>query len=323
VGGEGDVAIAVAVLDDYQGVAQAYADWSTVPGGADVHAFRDHIADPDDLVAALAPFPVVVAMRERTPFPRDVLERLPELKLLVTTGPVNAAIDVAAARERGVEVAGTGGLLSNTVELTWALLLALVKKLPQETAAVRSGRWQTVVGGDLAGRTLGLVGLGRIGGQMATIAAVFGMDVIAWSTNLDAAKAAEQGARYVAKDELFARADVVSIHLQLSERTRGIVGGAELAAMKPTAYLVNTSRGPIVDEEALAATLAAGTIAGAGLDTFGTEPLPAGHPFRMLPNVIATPHVGYVSERCYEIFWRDIVEDVAAWVAGAPVRPVR
>jgi phosphoglycerate dehydrogenase-like enzyme len=315
--------IRVAVLDDYQGVAEAYADWGTVPGGVELQAFRDHIADEDALVAALAPFPVVVAMRERTPFPRSVLERLPELRLLVTTGPVNAAIDVAAARERGVEVSGTGGMLSNTVELTWALLLALVKRLPEETAAVRSGRWQTVVGGDLAGRTLGLVGLGRIGGQMATIAGAFGMDVIAWSTNLDAATAQEKGARRVDKAELFATADVVSVHLQLSERTRGIVGAAELAAMKPSAYLVNTSRGPIVDEDALAAALAAGTIAGAGLDTFGTEPLPAGHPFRTLPNVIATPHVGYVSEGCYRIFWRDIVEDVAAWVAGNPIRPVQ
>ncbi len=313
----------VAVLDDYQGVAEAYADWSTVPGGVDLHTFRDHMADPAELVAALAPFPVVVAMRERTPFHRDVLERLPELRLLVTTGPVNAAIDVAAARELGIEVSGTGGMLSNTVELTWALLLALVKRLPEETAAVRGGRWQTVVGGDLAGRTLGLLGLGRIGGAMATIGGAFGMDVIAWSTNLDAATAAEKGARYVGKDELFASADVLSVHLQLSERTRGIVGAAELAAMKPSAYLVNTSRGPIVDEDALAEALAAGRIAGAGLDTFGTEPLPAGHPFRTLPNVVATPHVGYVSERCYEIFWREIVEDVAAWVAGAPVRPVR
>jgi phosphoglycerate dehydrogenase-like enzyme len=317
------MAIAVAVLDDYQGVAHAYADWATVPGGADVHAFRDHIADPDELVAALAPFPVVVAMRERTPFPRAVLERLPELRLLVTTGPVNAAIDVAAARELGVEVSGTGGMLSNTVELTWALVLGLVKRLPEETAAVRGGRWQTVVGGDLAARTLGLVGLGRIGGQMAAIGAAFGMDVIAWSTNLDAEAAAAKGARYVGKDELFASADVVSIHLQLSDRTRGLVGAADLARMKPSAYLVNTSRGPIVDEDALAAALAAGTIAGAGLDTFGTEPLPAGHPFRTLANVIATPHVGYVSERCYGIFWRDIVEDVAAWVAGSPIRPVR
>jgi phosphoglycerate dehydrogenase-like enzyme len=315
--------IRVAVLDDYQGVAEAYADWSTVPGGVELHAFRDHMADPDELVAALAPFPVVVAMRERTPFPQEVLARLPELQLLVTTGPVNAAIDVAAARERGIEVSGTGGMLSNTVELTWALLLALVKRIPEETAAVRSGRWQTVVGGDLAGTTLGLVGLGRIGGSMAAIAAAFGMDVIAWSTNLDAAKAAEKGARYVDKPTLFQTADVVSIHLQLSDRTRGIVGAAELAAMKPSAYLVNTSRGPIVDEDALAAALAAGTIAGAGLDTFGTEPLPAGHPFRTLPNVIATPHVGYVSERCYQIFWREIVEDVAAWASGEPIRPVK
>ena len=317
------MAIAVAVLDDYQGVAQAYADWDSVPGGADVHAFRHHMADPDELVAALAPFPVVVAMRERTPFPRTVLERLPGLRLLVTTGPVNAAIDVAAARELGVEVSGTGGMLSNTVELTWALILALVKRLPEETAAVRSGAWQTVVGGDLAGRTLGLVGLGRIGASMATIAGAFGMDVIAWSTNLDADTAAAKGARYVARDELFTTADVVSIHLQLSDRTRGLVGAAELGRMKASAYLVNTSRGPIVDEDALAAALAARTIAGAGLDTFGTEPLPDGHPFRTLPNVIATPHVGYVSERCYEIFWREIVEDVAAWVAGAPIRPVR
>jgi phosphoglycerate dehydrogenase-like enzyme len=316
------VAIAVAVLDDYQGVAATMADWTTVSGGADVHAFRDHIADPAELVARLAPFPVVVAMRERTPLPRAVLEQLPELRLIVTTGPVNAAIDVVAARELGIVVSGTGGMLSNTVELTWALILALVKRIPQEIEAVRGGGWQTGLGGDLAGRTLGLVGLGRIGGQIAAIARAFSMDVVAWSTNLDAATAVDRGARCVTKDELFETADIVSIHLVLSERTRHLVGAPELRRMRRSAYLVNTSRGPIVDENALVAALSDGVIAGAGLDVFETEPLPPDHPFRTLPNVIATPHMGYVSEGCYEIFYRDIVEDVAAFVTGNPVRPV-
>jgi phosphoglycerate dehydrogenase-like enzyme len=315
--------LAVAVLDDYQGVAEAWGDWEAVPGGVTLTAFRDHVADPDELVARLRTFPVVVAMRERTALPRAVLERLSDLRLIVTTGPVNAAIDVAAARELGIEVVGTGGIVSNTVELTWALILALVKRIPQESAAVRAGAWQTGIGGDLAGRTLGIVGLGRIGGQVGAVGRAFGMDVVAWSTNLDAAAAETKGARAVPKAELFETADVVTVHLVLSDRTRHVVGAEELRRMRPTAFLVNTSRGPIVDEDALAAALAAGTIAGAGLDVFGTEPLPPDHPFRTLPNVIATPHVGYVTERCYEIFYRDIVEDVAAYVRGEPIRLVR
>ncbi|MBV9666416.1 MAG: D-2-hydroxyacid dehydrogenase family protein [Actinobacteria bacterium] len=307
----------VAVLDDYQGVARSIVPW---PDGVDVTAFTDHAPDEAEVVRRLQGFDVVVAMRERTAFPRSVLERLPDLKLLVTTGPRNAAIDVAAANERGVTVSGTWGIVSNTVELTWALMLAVVRGLPDEVAAVRSGGWQQGLGRDLNGKTLGVLGVGNIGSQVAHIAQAFGMGVIAWSQNLTDERAEGVGAKRVEKEDLFRRADIVTVHLVLSDRTRGLIGRDELALMKPTAFLINTSRGPIVDDDALVDALERKAIAGAGLDAFAVEPLPADHPYRRLPNVVATPHIGYVTEDCYRIFYDQIVEDITAWRGGAPVR---
>jgi phosphoglycerate dehydrogenase-like enzyme len=310
----------IAVLDDYQSVATFYADWSLLPEAAEVVEFHDTVTDESALVARLAPYDVVVAMRERTAFPRSVLERLPNLRLLVTTGARNASIDLVAATEHGITVCGTGAHPSGPVELTWALILAVTRHLPQEDAAVRAGAWQQTVGSDLAGATLGVVGLGRLGAKVATIGQAFGMDVVAWSQNLTDERAREVGVRRIGKDELFAAADVVTVHLVLADRTRGLIGPSDLARMKRTAYLVNTSRGPIVDEPALIDALRNGTIAGAGLDVFDQEPLPADHPLRELRRAVLTPHLGYVTENTYEVFYRDAVEDVAAFLAGAPVR---
>jgi phosphoglycerate dehydrogenase-like enzyme len=308
----------VAILDDYQGVALSLADWESLDGP--VEAFRDHVDDDDALVARLEGFDVLVAMRERTPFTRARLERLPELRLLVTTGMANASIDMDAARSGGVVICGTGGLAAATVELTWALILAVARRVCAENTRIRGGGWQQELGFELEGRTLGLVGLGRLGSQVAAIGRAFGMSVIAWSQNLDPARAASLGVEAVEKPELFSRADVVTVHVRLSERTRGLVGAAELAAMRPSAVLVNTSRGPIVDSAALLAALETGTIAGAGLDVFDVEPLPPGDPLRAAPNTVLTPHVGYVSRGSYEIYYREAVEDIAAWARGAPVR---
>jgi phosphoglycerate dehydrogenase-like enzyme len=312
----------IAVLDDYQAVAATYADWSGLPEPAEVVEFHDHVSDEDALVARLEPFDVVVAMRERTAFPRTVLERLPNLRLLVTTGSRNASIDVRAAAEHGVTVCGTGAHPSGPAELTWALILAVTRHVSQEDAAVRAGAWQLTVGTDLAGATLGVVGLGRLGEKVARIGQAFGMEVVAWSQNLTDERAAEVGVRRVDKDELLAAADVVTVHLVLSGRTRGLIGRSELARMKRTAFLVNTSRGPILDEPALIDALRDGTIAGAGLDVFDQEPLPADHPLRELRRAVLTPHIGYVTERTYEVFYRDAVEDVAAFFAGSPVRVI-
>src|SRR4051794_10532908 len=259
-------------------------------------------------------------MRERTPFPRSLLERLPDLRLLVTTGAKNASIDVAAAVERGVLVCGTGAHPPGTAELTWALILSIARHLPEEMANVRTGGWQTTVGIDLAGRRLGIVGLGRLGTRVARIGQAFEMDVVAWSQNLTDERAAEAGVRRVEKEELFGTSDVVTVHLQLSDRTRGLIGADELALMKPTAILVNTSRGPIVDQQALLAALVEHRLGGAGVDVYDREPLPADHPLRNAPGLVATPHLGYVTEATYEVFFRDAVEDVAAWMRGAPVR---
>jgi phosphoglycerate dehydrogenase-like enzyme len=311
----------IAVLDDYQDVAGG-ADWSSVPGTVEVDAFRHHIDDLDELVAALRSYDVVVAMRERTPLGAALFARLPDLRLVVTTGPRNAVIDVAAAAAHGVVVSGTGGYVTPTSELTWALILAVQRHVPAEDAAVRAGGWQHTIGRELAGRRLGLLGLGRIGALVAEVGLAFRMDVVAWSQNLTDERAASVGVQRVGKDELFATSDVVSIHLVLSDRTRGLVGEAELAAMKPTAILVNTSRGPVVDEAALVRALQDGRIAGAGLDVFDREPLPADHPLRTAPRTVLTPHVGYVTDGLYEAFYREIVEDVAAFAAGAPLRTI-
>lgn len=307
----------VAILDDYQNVALSMADWSEVAARADITVFTDHLADRDAVVARLAPFDVVCVMRERTPLPRRVIERLPQLKMIASTGPFNAAIDVAAAKERGIYVSTTGGYLESTVELTWALILATARRLVDETQSVRAGGWQTSVGGQLGGTVLGVLGLGRIGSRVARIGTAFGMDVIAWSANLTPEASEQAGATYVARDELFGRADVLTIHLVLSERTRGLVGATELALMKPTALLVNTSRGPIVDEPALIDALQSRRLAGAGLDVFDTEPLPTRHPLRSLDTVVATPHIGYVADRVYRTFYGEAAAKIARWLAQA------
>lgn len=312
----------VALLDDYQGVALDHLGRQPVDERITYEAFGDHLDDAEALVARLAPFDAVVAMRERTPLPRSVLERLPKLRLLVTTGPRNAVIEAQDCADLGITYCGTGGSVASTAELTWALLLAAARHLPTELANVRAGGWMTTVGTDLRGATLGLAGLGRIGAMVARVGLAFDMEVIAWSQHLTAERCAEVGVRLVGRDELFARSDFLSIHLVLSERTRGLVGAGELRAMKPTAWLINTSRGPICDEDALARACRDGTIAGAALDAYGTEPLPPGHPFRTLDNVLASPHIGYVSTDVYDGFYRDIAEDCRAFLDGAPVRVI-
>ena len=310
----------IAVLDDYQGVAREMADWASLGPDCEVVFFRDHLADLDPLVRRLKDYDVVVAMRERTAFPRALLEKLPRLRLLVTTGLRNASIDVAAARERGIVVCGTPGSSGTTGELTWGLVLALFRQIPREDRALREGRWQSTVGIGLAGKTLGIVGLGTIGSQVAKIGAAFGMEVIAWSQNLEAERARRAGAQRVERDELLARSDVVTIHRVLSERTRGLIGARELSLMKPSAFLVNTSRGPIVDEAALAAALEKRTIAGAGIDVYGAEPIAPDHPLLSAPNTVLTPHLGYVTLESYRAYFGGALEDIAAWRRGAPVR---
>jgi phosphoglycerate dehydrogenase-like enzyme len=313
-------AVKVAVLDDYQDVARHYGPWEELGDAVDLTVFTDHVADEESLVDRLAGFSVVVAMRERTAFPRRVLQRLSDLRLLVTTGMGNAAIDLVAARDHGVVVTGTGGLGPPTAELTWALILGLARDIVREDRSIRDGGWQLSVGADLAGATLGVVGLGRLGSRVAAIGLAFGMDVIAWSQNLQSATAQAQGVRAVSKEELFRTADVVTVHLQLSERTRGLITKDDLALLKPTAAIVNTSRGPIIDEGALLEALSRGKLAGAGLDVFDVEPLPDDHPLRSAPRTLLTPHIGYVTDGTYQLFYREIVEDIAAFLAGHPVR---
>lgn len=323
--GEGQNALMTlhcAVLDDYQGVALSLADWSPLVGRVEVRTLREHITDRDDLVADLADCEIVVAMRERTPFDADLLRRLPRLRLLVTTGMRNASIDLAAAAAQGVTVCGTASSPTPTVELTWALILGLARHITTENRALREGGpWQSTVGQDLHGRTLGLLGLGRIGTQVARVGTAFGMEVLAWSENLTAERAADAGVRLAeSKEDLLRHSDFVSVHLVLSDRTRGLLGEPELRAMRPHAYLVNTSRAAIVDRTALLRALRDGWIAGAGLDVFETEPLPADDPLRSLPNVLATPHLGYVTERNYRAFHAQAVEDITAFLAGTPIR---
>jgi phosphoglycerate dehydrogenase-like enzyme len=311
---------AVAVLDDYQDVASEYGPWERLDGRIALATFTDHVDDDDALVTRLGGFEVVVAMRERTPFPRARLERLETLKLLVTTGMGNAAIDMGAAHELGVLVCGTRVGSDTTAELTWGLILALTRHIAEEDRNLREGGWQRTIGPELAGRTLGLIGLGRLGTRIAGYGAAFKMNLIAWSQNLAANDARAIGVEPVAKDELLARSDVVSIHTRLSDRTRGLIGARELALMKPSAYLINTSRGPIVDEQALLDALREGRIAGAALDVFDREPLPREDPLRSAPNTLLTPHLGYVGQDAYAMFYREIVEDIEAWLDGAPIR---
>jgi phosphoglycerate dehydrogenase-like enzyme len=310
----------VAILDDYQGVARRMADWSSLPPDAEVVVFRDHLADPEAIAARLRDFDVVVAMRERTPFPSALFARLSRLRCLVTTGMRNAAIDLGAAAERGVVVCGTAGLPYPTAELAWGLILSLVRRIPAEDRATRAGSWQETVGLGLNGKTLGVLGLGTLGSRVARVGRAFEMEVLAWSQNLTAERAAQVGATLVAKDELLARSDVVTIHLVLGERTHGLIGARELSLMKPGAFLVNTSRGPIIDESALIRALGDGVLAGAGLDVFDEEPLPLDHPFRRLPNTVVTPHLGYVTEETYRTFYGHALEDVQAFLRGQPIR---
>jgi len=309
----------VAVLDDYQKVALEMADWKSLEPEGEVQAFADNLVDVPRLAERLHTFDAAVLMRERTPFPRALLERLPNLRLIVTAGTRNASIDVAAATEKGVLVTGTEMLAYPTADLAWGLIIGLVRHIPFEAEQMRRGAWQTTLGHGLQGKALGIVGLGRLGAQVAAVGKAFGMSVIAWSQNLTPERAAAAGAKLVAKEALFAEADVVTVHLVLSDRTRGLVGAPELGRMKPTAYLVNTSRGPIVDSKALLETLRARRIAGAALDVYDHEPLPADHPLRKLDNVVLTPHLGYVLEENYRLLYPQAVENIRAFMTGKPV----
>jgi D-3-phosphoglycerate dehydrogenase len=312
-----------AVLDDYQNVALTFADWSPITRDVEVKVFDKPFANQAEVIKALQGFAIIVGMRERTPFPHKVIEALPDLKLLITTGARNNSFDVKACSERGITVCGTGVVGSPTTGIAFGLMLELTRRVGFENARLKAGApWQVTIGRDLEGLTLGILGLGKLGQRSATVGKAFGMKTIAWSQNLTPEKAQAGGAELVTKEDLFRSADVVTIHLILSDRSRGLVGAKELGLMKKTSYLVNTSRGPIVDEKALIATLQSKSIAGAGLDVFDVEPLPLDHPFRKMDNVVITPHLGYVSEQNYRKYFPDIVEDIRAWLDGKPVRVV-
>ncbi|WP_457965535.1 D-2-hydroxyacid dehydrogenase family protein [Arthrobacter sp. D1-29] len=313
----------LAILDDYQDVAHGFADWTALEKeGVSVTVFREPFTSQEALVAALAGYSIVIAMRERTPFPRPVMEKLPALKLLVTTGMANAAIDVAAAEDHGITVCGTPGSPTAAPELTWALLLAIARNLPAEDNSMRAGAWQSTVGFELAGKTLGIVGLGKIGRRIAAYGQAFGMDVLAWSENLTDEAAADAGVRRVSKDDLFRSADVATLHLRLSPRSEGTVGERELRLLGPEGILVNTARGPLVDQDALIRALTEGWIRGAALDVFDQEPLPAAHPILAAPNTVLSPHLGYVTRESYRQFYGGAFEDVNAWLAGSPIRVI-
>jgi phosphoglycerate dehydrogenase-like enzyme len=311
-----------AVLDDFQGAATAMADWSTVAGEVDVVSFTEHFADETELAAAIGDVEIVVTLRERVPFPASLIARLPRLRLLIASGMRNTVIDFDAAKERGIVVCGTASSATPPAELTWALILGLARGIVVENNALRAGGpWQSTIGADLFGRRLGLLGLGRIGGRVAQVGRAFGMEVVAWSQNLTKERTDEAGVELAAtKEELLASSDFVSIHLALSERTRALVGRAELALMRPTAYLINTSRAAIVDQDALIGALRDGRIAGAGIDVFDIEPLPLNHPMRSLPRLLATPHLGYVSDANYRTYYSEAIEDIQAFLAGSPIR---
>jgi phosphoglycerate dehydrogenase-like enzyme len=315
------MAIRCAILDDYQNVALTLADWSTVRGDVDIKVFNEHIGGADQVAAALQGFAIVCAMRERTAFPRAVIEALPDLKLLITTGMRNASIDLEAAKARNVVVCGTPGFGNATAAIATGLMLELARHIGYENARLKAGApWQTTIGLDLEGMTLALLGLGRLGARMAEIGHAFKMNVIAWSENLTPQRCKEVGVEHVGRDDLFRRADFLSIHVQLSPRTRGLIGARELSLMKKSAYLINTSRGPIVEEAALIAALRDKRLAGAGLDVFDVEPLPIAHPLRSLDNVVLTPHLGYVVEQNYRAYFTGMVEDIRAFLDGKPVR---
>jgi phosphoglycerate dehydrogenase-like enzyme len=304
----------VAILDDYQHVALRLADWSGVRRHAEITVFNDHIADPSAVVERLRPFDVICVMRERTPLTREILQQLPNLRLIASTGPRNASIDSQTAADLGIAVTATGYDSTPTIEFTWSLLLASMRGIDREAASLKAGGWQTSLGSNLRGKVLGVVGLGNIGREVARIGVAFGMKVIAWSQNLTKEKANAAGATLFDKQTLFREADVVTVHLVLSGRTRGLIGVPEFALMKPTARFVNTSRGPIVDEAALIEALQSRRIAGAAVDVFDVEPLPPDHPFRKLDNVLATPHLGYVTEDLYRTFYADAAANIATWL---------
>ena len=314
------MSIQIAVLDDWQNVASDVVDWSTLGSVGMVHFLHDYPADTATMIERLKGFEVICLMRERSTFDKALLQGLPQLKLLVTGGMRNAAIDLPAAKALGIQVCGTDSYKHAAPELTWALIMASTRNLLAEANSLRAGGWQVGLGGDLHGKTLGILGLGSIGQKVARFAQVFGMRVIAWSENLTPERAAESGVSWVSKRELFEQADILTIHLVLSERSRGLVDAQALGWMKPTARLVNTARGPIVDEQALVQALRSGRLAGAALDVYAQEPLPADHPFRHLPNLLATPHVGYVSEQNYRQFYQQMIEDIQAWAKGVPIR---
>jgi phosphoglycerate dehydrogenase-like enzyme len=315
--------IRAAILDDYQNVAKRMADWSPIAKDVEITVFNEPFARQEAAIAALKPFQIVVGMRERTPFPRAVIEALPELKLLITTGAKNNSFDLKAAAERGVTVCGTGAVGSPTTGIAFGLMLELTRRIGFENARLKKGeRWQVTIGQDLEGLTLGIVGLGKLGRRSAAVGKAFGMKVIAWSQNLTPENAAEAGVGYASREQLFEQADIVTIHYQLGPRSRGLIGADDIGRMKKTAYLVNTARGPIVDEKALIAALREKRIAGAGLDVFDVEPLPLDHPYRRMDNVVITPHLGYVSEQNYKKYFPDIVEDIRAWLDGKPVRTI-
>ncbi len=312
-----------AVLDDYQNVALTFADWSRVTSDVEVKVFNTGLGDLNAVAQALQGFQIVCAMRERTPFPRALIEKLPDLKLLVTTGLKNAAIDVAAATERGVLVCGTESLGHPTAELTIGLVIDLARRISFESARMKAGEpWQVTVGGDLNGKTLGVIGLGKLGSRVAKVARALDMEVVAWSQNLTPEKCAEIGVEYATKDDLLRQSDFVTIHMVLSPRSKGLIGAAEFALMKKSAYLINTSRGPLVDESALIDALTSKAIAGAGLDVYDTEPLPKGHPLRSLPNALLTPHLGYVTQDNYRVFYGQTVDAIRAFLDGKPIRVI-
>jgi phosphoglycerate dehydrogenase-like enzyme len=310
-----------AILDDYQNVALKLADWGKIKDRVEIKVFNEHLGGQDKVIAALRGFQIIVAMRERTGFSKNVIDALPDLKLLVTTGMRNASIDTEAAKARSVTVCGTGTFGNPTSGVAIGLMLELTRRIGFENARLHAGApWQTTIGLDLEGMTLGIVGLGKLGARTATIAKAFGMKTLAWSQNLTAEKCREAGVDYASKDELFRRSDFITIHVVLSGRTRGLIGAAELALMKPSAFLINTSRGPIVDEAALISVLRQHKIAGAGLDVFDVEPLPLDHAYRKMDNVVITPHLGYVSEQNYRRYFADAVDDIQGFLDGKPVR---
>ena len=313
----------LAILDDYQGVALSMGPWQDLPPGLEITVFRDTITDQDALAARLAPFDAILLMRERTPIRRALIEKLPNLRLLITTGPRNRSVDDAACAERGIVFCGTQNYGDPTVDLTWGLILNLARDIPRQQDSLRAGRWQTHVGMGLEGKTLGVIGLGKLGGRVATVGKAFGMNILAWSQNLKPERATEIGATAVDKQTLLREADVITLHLVLSDRSRNTIGADDLAQMKKTAFVVNTSRGPLIDQAALIAALKAGTIAGAGLDVFDVEPMPLGHPILDAPNTVLTPHLGYVSEQNYRTYYRCTVEAIHAYLAGAPVRVIK